>query len=150
MTNSAVSTHEELVEFPVALRSAPPALLSVQARQCFREGIVCLQSGEAAQAVAAFSRSLEHAPEFTDAHVFLGIAHALTYNIYPAIDHLETAAKLDQDSFAAHFTLAQLSFKLRTPEKGYEAAKRALKCVTTIEQRKMLAQLLREEKQREN
>src|SRR5438477_6087454 len=120
MTNSALPPHEELVEFPGALRSAPPALLSIQASQCFREGIVCLQSGEAAQAVAAFSRSLEHAPEFTDAHVFLGIAHALTYNIYPAIDHLETAAQLDQNSFGAHYTMAQLNFKLRIPQKGYE------------------------------
>ena len=32
---------------------------------------------------------------------------------------------------------------------GYEAADRALKCVRTIEQRKMLTQLLREEKARE-
>src|SRR3989442_1788691 len=149
MTNRVASTDEKLMEFPVALRSATPAALSVQARQHFQEGIVRLQSGEAAEAVAAFSRSLEHAPEFTDAHVFLGIAHALTYNIYPAIDHLETAAKLDQDSFAAHFTMAQLSFKLRTPQKGYEAAKRALRCTTTVEQRKMLTQLLREERERE-
>jgi tetratricopeptide (TPR) repeat protein len=149
MTNSARSTPGEFVEFPVALQSAPPAALSVQARQHFQEGIASLQSGEAAEAVAAFSRSIEHAPEFTDAHVFLGIAHALTYNIYPAIDHLETAAKLDHDSFAAHFTLAQLSFKLRTPQKGYAAAKLALRCATTVEQRKMLTQLLREERARE-
>ena len=149
MTNSARSTHEEPLEFPVALRSAPPAALSVQARQHFQEGIVRLQSGEAAEAVAAFSQSIEHAPDFTDAHVFLGIAHALTYNIYPAIDHLETAAELDQNSFAAHFTMAQLSFKLRTPQKGYQAAKRALRCASTIEQRKMLTQLLREERARE-
>src|SRR5207237_264556 len=76
-------------------------------------------------------------------------AHALTSNIYPAIDHLEEAAKLDPDSFAAHYTLAQLNFKLRTPKPGYEAARRALKCVQTLEQRKMLAQLLKEERERE-
>src|SRR5437870_11877247 len=121
MKNNAPSIEEEHVELPVALQSAPPPTLSIQARQSFREGIVCLQSGEAAQAVAALSRCIEHAPDFTDAHVFLGIAHALTYNIYPAIDHLEAAAKLDQNSFAAHFTMAQLNFKLRIPQKGYEA-----------------------------
>ena len=81
--------------------------------------------------------------------MFLGIAHALTYNIYPAIDHLETAAQLDQNSFGAHYTMAQLNFKLRIPQKGYEAARLALKCVRTLEQRKMLTQLLREEKARE-
>ena len=149
MKNKSLSTQGQLGEFPEALQSALPGALSVQARQNFREGIACLQSGEAAEAVAALSRCVEHAPDFTDGHVFLGIAHALTYNIYPAIDQLETAARLDEDSFAAHFVMAQLSFKLRTPRTGYDAAKRALKCVTTLEQRKMLAQLLREERERE-
>src|SRR3989442_7573197 len=149
MTNTALSIQEELVELPDALQSSPPPALSVQARQSFQEGMTHLQSGEAAQAVEALSRCIEHAPDFTDAHVFLGMAHALRYNIYPAIDQLETAARLDEHSFAAHFLMAQLSFKLRTPRTGYDAAKRALKCVTTLEQRKMLAQLLREERERE-
>src|SRR5438552_7409175 len=149
MTNTALSIQEELVELPDALQSSPPPALSVQARESFREGITHLQSGEAAQAVAALSRCIEHAPDFNDAHVFLGMAQALTYNIYPAIDQLETAARLDEHSFAAHFLMAQLSFKLRTPQKGYDAAKCALKCVRTLEQRKMLTQLLREERERE-
>ena len=149
MTNTALSRKDQSVGPPDALRSAPPHVLPVQARQYFQQGIARLQSGDAAEAVAALSHSIEHAPDFTDAHVFLGMAHALTYNIYPAIDHLETAARLDEDSFAAHFLMAQLSFKLRTPQKGYDAAKRALKCVRTLEQRKMLTQLLREERERE-
>ena len=149
MTNSAQSTQGELVEFPLALQGATPPALSIKAKQYFQEGMVHLQSGEAAEAVAALSRSLEHAPNFTDAHVFLGIAHALTSNIYPAIDHLEEAGRLDPDSFAAHFTLAQLNFKLRIPKNGYEEARHALRCVQTLEQRKMLTQLLKEERARE-
>jgi hypothetical protein len=81
--------------------------------------------------------------------VLLGIAHALTSSIYPAIDHLEVAARLEQDNFAAHFTLAQLNFKLRIPKKGYEAAERARQCIGTLEQRKMLTELLKEERARE-
>ena len=149
MTNSTALQKSDIVEFPVALQSAPPPAVSIKARQCFQEGMAHLQCGEAAEAVAALSQSIEHAPAFPQAHVFLGIAHALTSNIYPAIDHLEEAAKLDPDSFAAHFTLAQLNFKLRIPKPGYEAAQRALKCVQTLEQRKMLTQLLKEERQRE-
>ena len=149
MANSAPLEKAELVEFPVASKDAPPPALSIQARQYFEEGTAHLQSGEAAAAVAAFSRSIEHAPAFPAAHVFLGIAHALTCNIYPAIDHLEEAAKLDPDSFAAHFTLAQLNFKMRIPAEGYVAAKHALRCVQTLEQRKMLTQLLKEERERE-
>src|SRR6266446_4033142 len=150
MTNHVVLKENEIVEFPVALKSAPPPVVSIKARQYYQEGMVHLQSGDAVEAVAALSRSIEHAPAFPQAHVFLGIAHALTSNIYPAIDHLEEAAKLDPDSFAAHFTLAQLNFKLRIPKPGYEAAQRALKCVQTLEQRKMLTQLLKEERAREN
>ena len=65
------------------------------------------------------------------------------------MDQLEAAAKLDRDSFAAHYLVAQLSFRLRTPQRGYDAAKRALQCVQTLDQRKMLTQLLREERERE-
>src|SRR2546427_5203104 len=149
MTNRDVLQENEIVEFPMALQSAPPPVVSIKARQHFQEGMTHLQSGEAEKAVVALSQSIEHAPAFPQAHVFLGIAHALTSNIYPAIDHLEEAAKLDPDSFAAHYTLAQLNFKLRTPGPGYEAARRALKCVQTLEQRKMLTQLIKEERERE-
>src|SRR5881296_734671 len=149
MTNSAPLEVAERVEFPVAFeRTAPPAV-SVKASIHFQEGLAHLQLGEAEEAVAELSRSIQHAPTLPDAHMFLGIAHALTSNIYPAIDHLEEAAKLDPDSFAAHYTLAQLNFKLRTPKPGYEAAQRALKCVQTLEQRKMLTQLLKDERERE-
>jgi len=148
MTNRAPLAKAELVEFPATFEGLPSAL-SVQARQYFQQGMVHLQSGEPAEAVAALSRAIEHAPDFSDAYMFLGIAHALTSNIYPAIDHLEAAARLEPDSFAAHFTLAQLHFKLRIPKNGYEQAQHALRCVKTIEQRKMLTQLLREERERE-
>src|SRR5260370_28984083 len=115
MTNRVVLQENEIVEFPVALQSAPPPAVSIKARQHFQEGMAHLQCGEAAEAVAALSQSIEHAPAFPQAHVFLGIAHALTSNIYPAIDHLEEAAKLDPDNFTAHFTLAQPNLQLPIP-----------------------------------
>jgi tetratricopeptide (TPR) repeat protein len=143
------NVQSEVTQFPAALQSSQSRALSAKAMQSFQEGLIYLQSGEPAAAVAALSRSLEHAPDFTQAHIFIGIAHALTSNIYPAIDHLEMATRLEQDNFAAHFTLAQLNFKLRIPQKGYEAAERARQCVSTLEQRKMLTNLLREERARE-
>ena len=123
--------------------------ISIAAQEELHEGLLHLQSGDAAQAVAALSRCVEHEPEFGDGHVFLGIAHALNHSIYPALDHLEEATRLRQDSFAAHYTLAQLNFKLRIPQKGYEAAERARQCAATVEQRRMLTQLLREERARD-
>jgi tetratricopeptide (TPR) repeat protein len=150
MSNSATASRQSgLVQFPLALQAEREGAVSALARQYFHEGIAHLQSGDAAEAVAAFSRSLEHTTDFPEAHVFLGIAHALTYNIYPAIDHLEEAGRLDPDSFAAHYTLAQLHFKLRIPKKGYEEARHALRSVETLEQRKLLTQLLKEERERE-
>jgi len=138
-----------ITPFPVALQSSQFHELSAKAKQDFQEGLERLQAGEPAAAVAALSRSLEHSPDSPPIHIFLGIAHALTNNIYPAIDHLEIATQLEQDSFAAHFTLAQLNFKLRIPQKGYEAAERARQCIGTLEQRKMLTELLKEERARE-
>jgi len=135
--NSQASQH------PAALELPPQAI------ECFREGVKQLQAGDPAAALAPLTQSIQHAPNFSEAHVFLGLANALTSNIYPAIDHLELAAQLEPQSFAAHFTLAQLNFKLRIPQKGYEAAERARQCVTTLEQRKMLTNLLREERVRE-
>jgi tetratricopeptide (TPR) repeat protein len=120
-----------------------------EAIECFREGVERLQTGDPGAALAALSRSTEIAPAFGEAHIFLGLANALTCNIYPAIDHLELATRLQPDSFAAHYTLAQLNFKLRIPQKGYAAAEQALRCVSTLEQRKMLTQLLKEERARE-
>src|SRR5262245_10787845 len=151
MSDTAISSSREadLLQFPAALQSVRVGAVSAQARQQFQEGIAYLQSGDAAGAVAAFSRSLEHAPEFSEAQIFLGIAHSLTYNMYPAIDHLEEAGRLDPDSFAAHYTLAQLNFKLRIPEKGYDEARHALRCVQTLEQRKLLTELLKDERERE-
>lgn len=123
--------------------------VSVEVKEAFCEGLAHFQAGDPGEALVAFSRSVELAPEFVEGHVFVGLANALTHNIYPAIDHLELATQLAPDSFAAHYTLAQLSFKLRIPEKGYREATEALRCVENMEQRAMLTQLLREERARE-
>ena len=147
---ATIASTAEIVQFPAAVAAGGRfAGLPAEARQDFQEGMERLQKGEAAQAVTALSRCVETAPAFPEARIFLGIAHSLTFNIYPAIDQLEEAAKLDHDSFAAHFTLAQLHFKLRIPKRGYEAANNALRCVATLDQRRMLTQLLKEERERE-
>jgi len=128
--------------------NTPSRAISAAAQGELHEGLIHLQSGDAAQAVGALSRCVELAPEFGEARIFLGIAHALNHSIYPALDHLEEATRLQPDSFAAHYTLAQLNFKLRIPRTGYEAAEQARQCATTLEQRRLLTHLLREERAR--
>ncbi len=148
MTNHAMVLQQDLVENTRVSSRVAPAV-PPEAMALFHEGLEHFQAGDPGAALSAFSRSVLRAPEFVEAHVFLGLANALTSKIYPALDHLETATQLQPDSFAAHFTLAQLNFKLRIPQKGYESAREALRCATTLEQRGMLTQLLKEERARE-
>ena len=139
----------ELLAFPGELGADRTTTLSANALQCFQQGLTRLQEGESGPAVLLLKQSVEIAPAFVEARIFLGIAHSLCCEIYPAIDQLEKATELEPDSFVAQYALAQLYFKLRIVEKGYERAGCALRCVSNIEQRKMLTQLLREEKARE-
>ncbi len=150
MTDHVLSFHQqESNGLGVALQLPAHLALSTETANCFQQGLAKLQVAEPAQAVELLTRAVELAPHFPEARICLGLAYALTYNIYPAIDQLEMAGQLDPQNFAAHFSLAQLNFKLRIPQKGYEAARHALKCVSTIEQRKMLTALLKEERARE-
>jgi tetratricopeptide (TPR) repeat protein len=139
----------EVLQFPLESVLAETTALSANALQYFQQGVAELQQGNAALAVSALSHTVAMAPAFADGRVFLGIAHSLTCEIYPAIDQLEKATELAPDSFIAQYALAQLYFKLRVVEKGYQRAQCALQCVTHMEQRKMLSQLLREERARE-
>jgi tetratricopeptide (TPR) repeat protein len=115
----------------------------------FRGGIEHLNCGDARAALQCFERAVALEPGFANGHVGLGIAYAVDCQIYPAIDHLEEAAALEPHNFFAHFKLGQLYFKLRVPQKGYEAMRRALNCATSLDERRLVANLIREEKQRE-
>jgi len=149
MTGQAHVLQQQLVLQGAGMEVYPSVPVPAAALARFHEGLQHFQAGDPAAAVVAFSSSLLQAPDFGEAHVFLGLAHALTSNIYPAFDHLERAAEIQPESFAAHYTLAQLNFKLRIPEKGYAAARDAMRCARTLEQRSMLTQLLKEERARE-
>lgn len=140
---------ENSFETETALQFPSIEGLVPEAMESFQQGMRKLHSAEPEQAVDLLLRTVELAPHFPEGRICLGLAYALSHNIYPAIDNLEMAGKLDPESFAAHFTLAKLNFKLRIPQKGYEAAQRALGCTRTIEQRKMLTELLKEERARE-
>jgi hypothetical protein len=144
MTNAETLGRSEFVELPAALRSA--RLKSCLCRRGNPLGGNLCFSRETPQQQLRRSPQRRAGADFTDAHVFLGVALSLTSDIYPALDHLEAATKLDADSFGAHFTLAKLNFKLRIVQKGNEAATDALRCVPDTEQRKMLTQLMMEER----
>jgi tetratricopeptide (TPR) repeat protein len=124
-------------------------LVPSKALEVFHEGMGYLNCGELSLAISSFEQAVATAPDFADGHVALGVAYAVDYRVYPAIDHLEHATSLAPGNFSAHFKLGQLYFKLRVAQKGYAEMARALDCCTSLEQKRMVAQLIREEKQRE-
>jgi tetratricopeptide (TPR) repeat protein len=147
MATNVIEMNQE--KHPLVIERVAPPLLPAKAERCFREGIEQLGLGEPEQARIAFELALEQAPGFADAHVGMGIAHALCSDVYRAIDHLQAAIELAPASFYAHFKLSQLYFKLRVPGKGYAEAKLALRSAAEWDERRLLAQLLREERARE-
>ncbi len=105
MNDYGMVLQQDLADRCTAVSSGLSQAVPVEAMECFREGLQHFQAGNPGAALSAFSRSVLQAPEFGEAHIFLGLANALTSNIYPAFDHLERAVELQPDSFAAHFTL---------------------------------------------
>jgi len=108
-----------------------------------------MEAGQGHEAVTALTRCVEQAPGFTAGHIWLGLAHAVTCSVYPAIDQLEKATELAPDNFAAHYALAKYYFTLRIPYKGYDCAERALSCANNSQQRIAISQLLQKERERE-
>jgi len=131
------------------LETTGPLKISVSALADFHAGLALMEAGRPKDAVEALARCVEQAPAFAEGHLCLGVAHAVSCSVYPAIDHLQRATELVPTNFIAHYTLAKYYFTLRIPLKGYECAERALDCATTREHRVALSQLLQEERQRE-
>ena len=136
-------------ELAVTQQGSGTLQISGKSLQHFQEGLQLLESGRPGVAVAAFSQVVECCPGCVDAHICLGVAYAMTSSIYPALDHLELAAKLQPANFIVHYMLSQLNFNLRIPHKGYEQAERALRYAVSREDRNMVARLLHRERERE-
>ena len=115
----------------------------------FSTGLELIALGEPRRATECLERVLEAAPQFADGHVALGMALAASSKVYPALDHFQKATKIDPENFFAHFKLGQLYFALRVPRIGYREMDLALDCATSFRERQLVAQLQREERQRE-
>ena len=123
--------------------------LSAETKNLFREGIELLGVGEPREAIPRLERVVAVSPDYSDGFVGLGIAYAMDSQVYPALDSFEKAAEVEPSNFYAHFKLAQFHFKLRIPKKGYEEAKRALRYAATPNEKRLVAQILKEERERE-
>ena len=115
---------------------------SLEAYQAFTEGRVRLETLEGSQVAGAihdFERAIELDPRYAAAHVGLGNAHFLQYEmsragnhrdaalLARAIDHVRRAIELDRDLAEAHATLA---FLLVSGGRATEALVSARRAVT--------------------
>ncbi len=144
--DAALIRNEPLEE---AVAAAPRSMVPAEISTAFAEGLELINCGDASAAAACFEQIVERVPDYADAHVGLGIAYAVRGRVYPALDHLEKATNLETDNFFAHFKLGQLYFKLHVPKKGYEEMREALDCATSMAERKLVGQLIHEQKKRE-
>jgi Flp pilus assembly protein TadD len=143
---ASLATNEPSEE---VVTGAPAQIVPAAAPTTFAEGLELINRGDASAAAACFEQIVAVIPDYADAHIGLGIAYAVKGRIYPALDHLEEAARLEPHNFFAHFKLGQLYFKLHVPQKGYDEMRKALDCATSAGERKLVGQLIHEEKQHE-
>ena len=146
---TAVRHYAEAITETSEVLAVQGSSLPVEVSKKFSEALELMNHGEAAAAATCFEQIVQAVPDYADAHIGLGVAYAVTGKIYPALDHLEEATNLEPDNFFGHFKLGQLQFKLHVPKKGYEEMQKALDCATSIEERKLVGQLIHEQKQRE-
>jgi Flp pilus assembly protein TadD len=138
-----------LEEPPREVVAVPRPMVPAETTAAFSQGLERISQGDASGAAACFEQIVEMNPEYADAHVGLGIAYAIRGRVYPALDHLQEATHLEPDNFFAHFKLGQLYFKLQVSQKGYEEMRKALDCATSAEERKLVGQLIHQDKQHE-
>jgi hypothetical protein len=65
-------------------------------------------------------------PTSADLCTCLGMAHAMNYDVYSAMDALEKAVRLDGQHFFAQLKYAELLYRIRTLHRAEEETRRAL------------------------
>ena len=92
----------ELLERSLAHEWEPAA----EALLAFNAGVIRQQRGEDSQAIKAYRRAVENAPDFDDAHFNLATLLGAAGDLAGAIDHLRRVVDLDPNDRDAHGALA--------------------------------------------
>jgi hypothetical protein len=87
------------------------------------------------ETVAVYISQLKEAclenPQSADLRTCLGMAHAMNYDAYQAMDALEAARQVDPDHFWAQLKYAELQYRLRALYKAEDETLKALELATT-------------------
>ncbi len=76
--------------------------------------------------IASLSKACAENPENADLHTCLGIAHAMNHDVYPSMDALETARRIEPDNFFAQLKYSELLFRLKVIDRAEEETAAAL------------------------
>ena len=85
--------------------------------------------------LSAYIRRLEQAcldnPRSADLRTYLGMAHAVNYDVDRSMDALEDARRVDPESFWAQLKYAELHYRLRILDRAEEETRRAAELAST-------------------
>lgn len=74
-------------------------------------GVILSKAGQGADAVTAFRKAVELQPNSSDAHLNLGMALVLQFDLQDGLGELTEAVRLNPNSAAAHLSLGHLYFE---------------------------------------
>ena len=85
--------------------------------------------------LSAYIQRLEQAcldnPRSADLRTYLGMAHAVNYDVDRSMDALEDARRVDPESFWAQLKYAELHYRLRVLDRAEEETRRAAELAST-------------------
>jgi len=85
--------------------------------------------------LSAYIQRLEQAcldnPRSADLRTYLGMAHAVNYDVDRSMDALEDARRVDPESFWAQLKYAELHYRLRVLNRAEEETRRAAELAST-------------------
>lgn len=88
-------------------------------------------SEQLAEVIASLKEACALNPTNVDVRVCLGIAYAMSYNVYESMDILDEARALGPSNFMAQFKFAELQYRLRALHVAEAETVRALELATT-------------------
>jgi len=76
--------------------------------------------------IAFLEKACKEHPQSADLRTCLGMAHAMSYDVYKSMDTLEAAVRLDQTHFFAQLKYSELLYRLRALERAETETQKAV------------------------
>lgn len=126
----------------------PPTPFVRDAGQALERAQRAFERGRMAEAISFLDQALAMGVDTAEARTMLGIAYARTRQVDRALEHLESAAELEPESFGPQCALGELHMRLCAVDMAREYLQRALEYASTSTQRQYVQRLLHEERVR--